>query len=333
MGLVVGVGLVLAGYAAVGLIVGAIIANLVATLPWVIDIWGGVRVRGADTRLLRRLAAYGIPLTFTFAFELIVVNSDRFFLGAMRSAAEAASYAVAYDLAQQSLGVIMIVVSLAAFPMAVQAYERRDVGSARDQMSRLATLLFAVAVPATVGLAMIAPALSHAFVGAEFSDRVQLIVPIVAVAAMIGGFRSYYLDLAFQLSRTTSMQLRLAAVAAALNVGLNFALIPRYGALGAAWATLVCFAASAVLSRYFGRSAFTLPIPWREFARVLIASAAMAVAVSFVRLESSVAELILQVLVGIGCYIAAALVLNVATCRSSLGRIVASHAVSGVTRD
>ena len=58
--------------------------------------------------------------------------------------------------------------------------------------------------------------------------------------------------------------------AAALNVGLNLALIPSYGLMGAAIATLAAFAAMFVAMSIYSQRLYPVPYQWRRV--VLIAA-------------------------------------------------------------
>ncbi|MDT0632970.1 lipopolysaccharide biosynthesis protein [Rubrivirga litoralis] len=57
--------------------------------------------------------------------------------------------------------------------------------------------------------------------------------------------------------------------AAVLNLALNLALIPALGAAGAAWATLVAYAALAVVTARLGQRSTPVAYPWRALAVVV----------------------------------------------------------------
>ena len=54
----------------------------------------------------------------------------------------------------------------------------------------------------------------------------------------------------------------MTAAAAATNLAANFALIPRYGILGAAWATVLSYAVMAGLGLVISQRLYPLPLEW-----------------------------------------------------------------------
>ncbi|MBS0344087.1 MAG: polysaccharide biosynthesis protein, partial [Proteobacteria bacterium] len=155
------------------------------------------------------------------------------------------------------------------------------------------------------------------------SDAAQ-VMPWVAAAAAIGYFKNYYLDVGFQLARTTSMQLRITAVMAFVNIAMNFLLIPKLGGEGAAISTFLAMVVGAGLSCYFGtRHGIYPPLLGSFFAMLAVASTAVATA-ELTRELAYVAHW-RQLLGGVGGalgYFVASLATNLAGCRSWILRSV-----------
>jgi polysaccharide transporter, PST family len=104
---------------------------------------------------------------------------------------------------------------------------------------------------------------SHAIIRILYSKSYSGAAPILAVHLWASVF--VFLGIAqtpWDLSKNL-MKLALYRVAAgaAINIALNFILIPRYSAMGAAIATVIAYAA-AVLANAF--SAKTRPILWMQ---------------------------------------------------------------------
>jgi O-antigen/teichoic acid export membrane protein len=202
--------------------------------------------------------------------------------------------------------------------MAVSAYEAGGAGGARTQFRRHATMLAAIALPASVGLALLAQGITGVFFGASYRAAGTAILPWIAAASLVSYGKAYYLDLAFQLSRNTSRQVAASALGAVVNTALNLVLIPRYGVMGAAYSTLVAYVAAFAASAWLGRSVCALPIPWSQLSRITASTGLMAIALVPLRHRTGPGALALQVLVGVAAYLAAALALDVAGARRAL---------------
>ena len=264
------------GFGAAGVITGLCIGfvlPLVFTAP---RNWRQASPSKADPEILAQLVGYGAPLAATLSLEFIVNASDRFLLGWLKGAEAVGAYSVGYDLSQQTLTVLMVTVNLAAWPAVVRALDEGGETSAAPRLAEQGLLLATIALPSAVGLALLAPNIAHAFLGIQFRAAAASLIPLIAFSALLAGTKSYYFDLSFQLGRATKNQIWIMLAAAITNIVCNLIWIPRYGAFGAAWATITAYAVGLVLSVWRGRYVFEVPLPWRGWGKVGIATGAMA---------------------------------------------------------
>lgn len=294
-----------------GVIAAMVLGYLLPTFGQLAAAWRGVGRAQADPSTARTLLAYGWPLAANYGLAYVVNFSDRLLLASLAGVAAAGVYSASYDLTQQTVLVIMMVVNTAAFPLVATALERRGSEAARDQLRVHIEVLLALGLPATVGFAVLAPNLSRTLLGQEFRAGGAVLAPIVAFAVFLAGIKAYYFDLAFQLGRRTTRQPWITAVAAILVTILNLLWIPTYGARGAAWATVAAFVVALGLSVAWGRTSFALPWPAARLGRVVVATAAMAAALLPIRAYEGAMMLGLQVGVGALVYCGAAFALNI----------------------
>lgn len=273
--LVAGGGLALAGYGATGVLAGAALGFLLPGLVQAGRAWPAARATREAPAIERALVRYGAPLVATYMLDFVVSSSDRLLIGGILGTAAAGSYAAAYDLTQQALWTLLMVVNLAAYPVAVAAKERDDPVAFDQACRRHLTVLLALAMPATIGLVLLSGPIGRVVLGAEVGADAGRLIPVIAVAVFLGGIKAFYFDLSFQLGRSTLHQLWVALATAALNLLLNLLWIPRLGGRGAALATLCAYAGGLTLSVMFGRRVLSLPIPFRAAGRLLLAGAVM----------------------------------------------------------
>jgi O-antigen/teichoic acid export membrane protein len=229
-----------------------------------------------DRAALVKVARYGIPLSTTVALAIVISTSDRFLIAWLMNPSAAGHYSVSYDLAGQTLTLLMMVVYLATFPLAVHALEHEGPEAARQRMKYNGSLMLAVGIPAAIAFAILAPNIAHCFLGASFRTTAVGIIPLVGLGAFLGGFKACHLDAAFQFSHRTIDQVWIVAVAAISNVLFNLVAIPRYGVQGAACASVTAYIISIVITAWYGRRFFALPIPIRPLLQVLLAGGVMA---------------------------------------------------------
>lgn len=202
------------------------------------------RVGVATPRLvhMRAYLAFGIPTIAMELMYLIVETSDRYFVGFYGSPTQVGIYSAAYALA--SVLVFLRRPFMAVLPPFVyQFWDREDYPTVARYLDASLRSYLILAVPMAVGISMLArPALSI-LANPEFAVKGSPVVPIV-VAAMFCYGLSGITGLVFWLEKKSRELSVVWAVAAACNTLLNVLLIPRWGIVGAAVATLVSYAIS-----------------------------------------------------------------------------------------
>ena len=315
-----GVAFAAAGWGAAGALAGAGTAYA-ALLLWAAP--GEIRRSrggGFDVARVRRNAAYGVPVAFSLVLALVLTSTDRFVIAAFLDEAAVGAYHAGYSVGNRILDILFIWLGLAGSPAMVAALERGGAPALRDAARQQAELMVLIGLPAAAGLALVAGPLTEILVGEALRAEAARVTPWIAVGGFFAGLTTHYLHEAFTLGRRTSLLLLTMLVAAGGNLLLNLLLVPRYGTLGAAWATTVSLAFAAALSAWMGRFALPLPLPWRAFGMYGAATAVMAVVVLNLPPVGGFAELLLKAAVGALVYAAAVLALD-AKLRATAARL------------
>lgn len=316
LGLLLGVGLALGfGWGARAPLLGAGLANLIVLLvdlPYLARQIGGWAWSWAEVRLLAR---YGLPLTLSFLFGLVVAGSDRFFIGWLMDERAVGVYAVAYALADRTLTILFNWVGMAAVPLAFSALAQGGEDAARRVMADTARNLILLALPCAAGLAAVATPLATVLVGAEFRQATAHIVPWIALAGLLNGAMVHYAAHAYLITHRTRALLATTVLAAAINVALNLWLIPLWGLDGAIAATVVAYAVGLAARLLQMRRRFPIPLALPDLLKGGLACALMWAALSAFDWPPTLGGLLGAVALGAACYVAAALALDVAGAR------------------
>ncbi|MBA4804716.1 MAG: lipopolysaccharide biosynthesis protein [Brevundimonas sp.] len=321
-GLVIGVGFALAGAGGAAPLLGLGLAPLLA-LPFVLP--AELReARGGrlEPARLRGYAVYGYPIAASLALTVVLASTDRFLLAAFLDEAAVGAYHAGYSIANRTLDVLFLWLGAAGQPALVMALERggaaRLQAAAREQLS---TFLL-IGLPAAAGVALVARPLAEVLIGEELRTAAAAITPWIALSALLYGLTAYYFGQAFTLGRRTGRLLAAMSLPALVNVALNLVLVPRFGVMGAAWATAASFALGLAATLTLGRAVLPLPVAWDSLLRCAAATALMALVVRALPPLGGAAELVLDAGVGALVYAAAALTLNAAGVRDVAARLV-----------
>ncbi len=306
------------GYGAYGLLSGLIAGELISIVLFTRKDWGSAKVKKPEKQIVATLLTYGLPLTVSFILNFVINSSDRIMITWLLDSEATGLYSVGYDLSKQSLWVLMISINLASYPLAIKALEQRGFQAAQEQLARNAALLVGITLPTATGLAILAPNLAGVFLGESFQTAAPIIMPWIAFGALLGGFTNFYLVQSFQLGKNTKMQIWPFAAAAILNLVLNLLLLPVYGIVGAAYATVAAYFTNLILCWIIGKRIFPMPIPYADILKIIIATILMVFLLIFLTEYDGVPGLVLQIFAGALIYGAGAFLFNVAGVRSQL---------------
>jgi O-antigen/teichoic acid export membrane protein len=315
-GFVIGAGLILLGLRGAAPIAG-LGAGAALVLAFVLP---AELKRGAggsfDRRKAGAYAAYGLPVSLSLILALTLATTDRFMLAGFINESAVGVYQAGYSLSNRTLDVMFIWLGAAGSPALIVAFERGGAAGLNKAAREQAGLMLALTLPAALGVAMIARPLADVMVGPGLRAGAALVTPWIAASALFMGLTNAYAQQAFTLGRRTGLMLVAMSVPATINVGLCLWLIPRFGVLGAVWATSASYGVGLVAAMALGRFAQPMPVPLAAIARTAAATAFMGLAVASLPSPGGIAELALKAAAGVLAYAAAAWLLNVADLRS-----------------
>jgi len=184
---------------------------------------------------LRSTVVRSTPFAVNDTLTLTYMRADAVLLGIMKGPTAVGLYQAGTNLVL-NLNVIARSVNHALYPRMSRAWPDQAQAFSRLRAVSLRTIGL-IAMPAAVGSFLLAPETFAFLYGPEFAPAVvtyQLLVLVIPVR-MIGNTFS------LSLVATDRQRHRMVAVAgaAALNLGLNLLLIPRWSYLGAAVATVI----------------------------------------------------------------------------------------------
>jgi O-antigen/teichoic acid export membrane protein len=218
---------------------GAVIGNFVGTLAVYLVLLGYRRYQLGlqfDRHLLRDMNRFGMPLV-PAALALWAINFiDRIFIAHFKDQTEVGVYSVAVRIS--SAIVFLMIAFRTAWP--AFAYSIEDDREAKRTYSFVLTYLVLVCSWVSLALAALAPWLVDVLAPKpEFTRAAEAVAPLAFAATAYAAYT--VIAIGSGRARRTQLNWVVTGVAAAVNIALNIALIPPYGMIGAAIATLVAY--------------------------------------------------------------------------------------------
>ncbi|MBO6584977.1 MAG: oligosaccharide flippase family protein [Gracilimonas sp.] len=253
------------------------ISNLVASLLTALAIWVftiPMFMGSWNTSLLKKALLFGLPFIpagFGHAINELV---DRFFLKAMDQSTIDALYGADYSSddivgiysACYKLAVFMLLI-VQMFRMAWQPFFMRqsEEESAPQTFSQTFTLFNAAASAVFLTVALFAeqivsikvPILGFYLVDEKFWEGLT-IVPVLLLAYW---FQGWYINFSagIFISESTKRLPQITLIGAGITIIANLIMIPFFGMMGSALATLASYAVMALLIYYYSTNAFEVP--------------------------------------------------------------------------
>lgn len=180
-----------------------------------------------------------IPIITLFSMilsQVIFNNTDITMLGIMKNDYEVGIYSTA-------LKIINIVAALVQSLMAVILprlslyFSKKDYDEINKLLKKLLVFNIGIGLPCVVGIEMLAPDIIYLVGGTEYISAapVMRILILSFMFSLVGG--SFLGNAVLIPSGRENYYMKVCWITAACNVGLNYLLIPRFGANGAAMAT------------------------------------------------------------------------------------------------
>ncbi len=278
--------------------------------------------RTLDRETLSQALRFGIPLVIAGIVGWISVNGIRVIINEVSGAEAMGLVSVGWSLGQRLSVTVAMLVTAAAFPLAVKHLHDGSRDESLRQLANAGALLFALLLPTSVGLVLIAPHLIALTIAQPFQAVTVAVLPIAVIAGSLRNMRLHFSDQAFLLFERTDLStfvngFEAAAVIALCLIGLVF-----NGIVGAAEGCLAGSLLGVVVGMSLSRLRFGLIIPWGHLARISIATAIMALAVVLTpdRDGASILPLVLKIVNGVIVY-AVTLIVLYPSFRRSLRRL------------
>lgn len=223
-----------------------------------------------SARELRGLLGFGTPLIFGQVSFHLFMMIDRFFLERYATERDLGAYAMANTL-------VSVVTILVTVPFSqvwtVMRFSVMNEEGAEEYYSRVLTyilfvsMFFALCVSAVAGDGLTLFSLKGYW-------RAASIIPLLGLAAVLD-CASRVVNVGITLKKRTIFAPIVIIAALAVNIGLNFWLIPRYGIMGATVSTLASYVVFCGLRYWVSNLFFKVRYEWSRIFTILAVGSAM----------------------------------------------------------
>lgn len=236
---------------------------------------------------------FSLPLVFHGLSIVILAQSDRTMITAMRSVSETGIYSLVYNF---SMIAIVITSSLESvwipwFTDKMKLNDKKSINSSVKIYMELVTVM-------VICIMLVAPEILTVMAPQQYWSGKVLIPPIV-LASFFMFLYSISVDLEYYYKSTKIIAIN-TIIAAIINIVLNYIFIPSYGALAAAFTTVTAYAVSFGIHYYAARKLDNQLFPFITYVKPILIMGA-AVIFTYLTMNNGVIRWII-VVVGFGLY-------------------------------
>jgi O-antigen/teichoic acid export membrane protein len=224
-----------------------------------------------DRPLLREMNRFGMPLVPSALFLWALNFSDRFFLVKLAGPREVGLYAIGVRMASA------IILFLAAFRTAwpAFAYSIEDDDEAKRTYSFVLTYIVLITSWMALGLGVLAPWLVRLLTTDQFYEADRVVAPLAFAAVAFGAYIVVVIGIGR--ARRTRSNWVITGAAALASIGVNLALIPEFGMIGAAIGGICAYGTLFLGMAWKAQRVFPVPYQWRRVATAFGAAIALTI--------------------------------------------------------
>ena len=223
-------------------IIGYVLATVLADLMTTIIVFVAAKLHRAfvpkkiNGKVMKDLLKFCLPLVPSTIFWWITGVSDRYMVAFMKGDEMNGLYTAAYKI--PTLLTYVVTIFNDAWKLSAVS-ESDDREKCAEFYSQVYKYYIAVMFVGGCGIAVCARIFSGILLSDSFADA-WVYIPVLAAATVFTSFDTFLGSVYFTVKKT-SMSLWTALIGAVVNVVLNIALIPKFGALGASVATFFSY--------------------------------------------------------------------------------------------
>lgn len=250
---------------AFGYLLGVFIGAAVLAVPYLVLTLRTVLAR-LRWPILRQALMYSLPLVPHGLASWVLDLSDRAILEHYVSLSELGLYSLGYQLGTL-MSIVASAVNSAWVPFIFKTDEQHG-EAAKDRVARLTTYYALFLTSVALVLSLFATDIFAVMTTPAFQSA-DRIMPWVVWGGLCGGL--YYIPINFLFVKSKTWYVPLVTVTAgAVNIALNFMLVPQFGIIAAAWATLIGYGVMLGLAWLLAQRVYPMSYEYGRLAKMIL---------------------------------------------------------------
>lgn len=265
--------LIFNGYGIEGALFGLLITKIVIFIMMILFTIKNIGISKPQFDNIKEYLEFGIPTVPEYLSSWIINSSDRYLIGILLGTAYVGYYNPGYTLGNM-ITMLLTPISFVLPPLLYRYHDHNNIIGVKIVLKYSIKYFLAISIPAVFGISILSESLLNILSTAEIAQQGFLITPFVALSSLLFGLHAILVEIIL-LKKKTKITGSMWTIAAILNLCLNLILIPYWGMIGAAVATLISFLFTFIITIYFASKFLKLEIDYIFILKSLLATSIM----------------------------------------------------------
>ncbi|MCS6885196.1 MAG: oligosaccharide flippase family protein [Acidobacteriota bacterium] len=244
---------------------------------------------GFDFRELKVMLEFGTPLIFGRLAAICFQWVDRFFINHYVNLRAVGLYTLASQIASPITLLVSTPFSMVWANMQFATMNDKD---ASEYYARMLTYVFFVGMCFAMPIAVLTRDVLRIFAPLKYWEAAT-VVPWLAFAAVLDAINPV-LNVGISIKRKSMVNPFIVVTSSGINLGLNFLLIPSFGMMGAAVATVISYVVMNSMRYFITMELLPVSYEWRRLAHVLVVCAGIYAVGSFIGIDRPIYSFLIK---------------------------------------
>jgi O-antigen/teichoic acid export membrane protein len=276
---------------------------LIAVIVTNFDILKNIRLKYLSPHALQEFFVFGAPFILMSVSNWILSYSDRYIIQYFLDPRAVGIFFASTQLGIMPIDMISTILVMAGYPILIDNYEKNGDRSTSSLITTITKYFLITIIPLILGIFILAPDFTS-LIGDQYAE-VSAIIPIIAIGAAFQGMRMFT-GMVLLLKKKTLVMCAIMILVAIIKVASNLALIPLYGVLGAAFASVIAGFFFVALNWVIGNQSLYCKFPLGSTVKGIISAVVMCAGVLATKIavfpQASPASFFILVAVGVLIY-------------------------------
>lgn len=247
---------------------------------------------------LKRYLAFSVPLIPAGSLMWVMDSSDRYFITHLLNLSEAGIYSASYYVGSL-ISLLYMPIGVVLLPTISKLWEQEQLPRLGKYLEYSMKLFLTLAIPGVAGLYILSQPLLGVLSTSEFKVGGGLVL-LIGLGILLLGIYQINVYVSFLVQKTKWLLL-IFAIGALINAGINVALIPQIGIMGAAVSTIVSYFVLSAIVTIWANRVIGYNIDFKFLIKVVVATVLMGFCLRFIEIGSA-PSIVLAVIMGVAIF-------------------------------